>query len=106
VAVGTAGVGAGTWGVALAARSPGIARPAGFLGSKKPSGRGRVDTSSMPRAATPASRRPGFRLIRGSFGSAGFCCAMTVAMPSAKSTANIAPRTFAPRTIALISRAP
>ena len=48
-------------GVAFAGRSPGIARPAGFFGSKKPSGRGRVETSSMPRAATPASRRPGFK---------------------------------------------
>src|SRR5688572_9845968 len=69
VAFGTAGVGAGTWGVALVARSPGIARPEGFFGSTKPSGRGRVDTNSMPKAATPASLYPGFNPTRGSFGS-------------------------------------
>ena len=69
------------------ARSPGIARPAGFFGSKKPSGRGRVETSSMPFAATPASRNPGFKPTRGSLASAGFCCATPVAIPSAANPA-------------------
>ena len=32
----------------------------------------------MPRAATPASRNPGFRPMRGSLASAGFCCAIAV----------------------------
>ena len=41
----------------------------------------------MPRAATPASRSPGFKSTRGSFGSAGFCCATPVAMPSAANPA-------------------
>ena len=62
-------------GDALAGRSGGIGSPAGRSGSKKPSGLGMVETSSMLFAATPASRRPGFRPTRGSLGSGAACCA-------------------------------
>src|SRR6478735_9112313 len=46
--------------------SGGVVSPAGALGSKKPSGFGRLATSSMFRMATPASRRPAFSPTRGS----------------------------------------
>ena len=51
VRVGSGGVGG---------RSGGVGAPAGAFGSKKPSGFGSVDTSSMLSAVCPASLNPGF----------------------------------------------
>jgi hypothetical protein len=65
---GASGLGGGAFG----SGSGGIGPPAGTAGSKKPSGFGMLDTFSMPRAASPASRRPPFSPTRGSF-AAGFC---------------------------------
>ena len=77
VAVGTA-VGAGAWGVALPARSPGIARPRVLRIEE--AFRTRPRRHQLHAARGDAGiRRPGFRLMRGSFGSAGFCCATPVA---------------------------
>src|SRR5262249_31064939 len=42
------------------------------FGLKKPSGFGRLATSSRLRAADPASRKPAFRPTRGSFAAAAF----------------------------------
>ena len=54
-------------------RSGGIGSPAGAFGSKNPSGLGSVATSSMLRAATPASLHPGLepdaRIVRGAAGA-------------------------------------
>jgi hypothetical protein len=74
-AFGSGGGGAG----APSGRSGGVTDPAGALGSKNPGGLGRFETSSMWRAATPASVCPGLRPMRGSSGAAGFCCACTSA---------------------------
>jgi len=49
--------------------------PAGALGSKKPSGLGRLETSSMLRMADPASCRPALRPTRGSGALAARSCA-------------------------------
>src|SRR5262245_64938175 len=70
--------GAGALGVALAgglgaasglgaagAGSGALPVPAGVFGSKNPSGLGMLDTSSIWRAATPASRKPGLSPTRG-----------------------------------------
>jgi hypothetical protein len=61
-ACGVAGIDAGV------VVSGGVSSPAGVFGSKNPSGFGRLATSSMCRAACPASRRPGFSPTRGSGG--------------------------------------
>src|SRR6266545_8317309 len=55
----------------------GAGDPAGCFGSKNPDGFGIVATSSMFRATWPASRKPGFSVLRGSFDSAaaGLSCA-------------------------------
>src|SRR5437899_2242298 len=60
VPAGCCGGGAG----ALGSGSGGVGVPAGDLGSKKPSGFGRLLTSSMLRAATPASKNPAFNPAR------------------------------------------
>src|SRR5438874_659822 len=49
---------------ALGSGSRGVGVPAGDLGSKNPSGFGRLLTSSMLRAATPASINPAFNPAR------------------------------------------
>src|SRR3954470_1075583 len=74
IAIDAGEFGSGGAGGRLGSRSGGIA-PAGFAGSKKPSGLGRVEIFFMLRAASPALLRPGFRPTRGSLASAGRCCA-------------------------------
>src|SRR5438034_4674724 len=61
----------GGGGGAFGGNSGGVGVPAGALGSKKPSGFGRLFTSSMFRAATAASRKPAFNPTLGS-------CALTL----------------------------
>src|SRR5262245_29646178 len=51
---------------ASAGRSGGVSVPAGSFGSKKPAGRKSDATRSTPRAASPASRKPGLSPTRGS----------------------------------------
>ena len=100
---GALGSGGGSGG-APAGRSGGVTEPAGALGSKKPGGLGRFDTSSMFHAATPASVWPGFSPMRGSSGAAGFCCACTSAAPIA--IANTPPSAIRVRIIVLPSSVP
>ena len=95
---GVPGAGSGSGGEP-AGRSGGVTAPAGAFGSKKPGGLGRFDTSSMCRAATPASPCPGFSPMRGSSGAAGFCCACTSAAPI--TTANTPPSASRVRIIVL-----
>ena len=54
-----------------------VTEPAGILGSKNPSGLGRLATSSMFQAAWPPSWKPGLSPMRGSFGLGAGCCAET-----------------------------
>ena len=70
--------------------SGGVGVPAGALGSKKPSGFGRLFTSSMFRAAAAASRKPAFNPTLGS-------CALTRPPQAAAAINKLRPdeRTFA-----------
>ena len=91
----------------LGSLSGSVGSPAGIFGSKKPGGFGRLDTSSMLRAACPASFNPGLRPTRGSVDGtvacvAGRSCATTPA-PTIRRTAPTHPNAAA---TAFISRAP
>src|SRR5215467_5827217 len=60
---------------APAAPRPGVGPPDGLAGSKKPFGLPSDATSSMLRAACPASLKPGFSPTRGSFMLGFVACA-------------------------------